>query len=95
MFGEPAPAYRFIQPAVDASGLFVAIGTSGRVIDVVMIATEFAHSIYVNPKREMYVTGFGSHERYIDEYFETFLQKRAADAASELKERISAFMGGL
>jgi NAD-dependent deacetylase len=92
MFGEAAPAYRFIQQAIDESDLFVAIGTSGQVIDIVSIATEFAHSILVNPKREMYVTMFGSHERYIDEYFETFIQKKAGEAADELEKMIGDFL---
>jgi NAD-dependent deacetylase len=92
MFGEPAPAYRFIQQAIDESSLFVAIGTSGQVIDIVSIATEFAHSILVNPKREMYVTMFGSHERYIDEYFETFIQKKAGESAQELEKMIDDFL---
>jgi len=92
MFGEPAPAYRFIQRAVDESGLFVAIGTSGQVIDIAPMATEFSHSILVNPKREMYVTSFGSHERYIDEYFETFIQKKAGEAASEFEKIVSGFL---
>ncbi len=92
MFGEPAPAYRYIKRAVDESALFIAIGTSGDVIDIVMLASDFSHSILVDPKRKMYVTSFGSHERYIDEYFETYLQKRAAEAAAELEERVTAFL---
>ncbi len=92
MFGEPAPAYRFIQRAVDDSDLFVAIGTSGQVIDIVPMATEFSRSILVNPKREMYVTAFGSHERYIDEYFETFIQKKAGEAAEEIEKMVGDFL---
>lgn len=94
MFGEAAPAYRFIQRAVDESSLFVAIGTSGQVIDIVMLATEFAHSILINPKREMYITSFGSHERYIDEYFETFIQKKAGEAAEEMQRVVTSFLDG-
>lgn len=92
MFGEPAPAYRFIQPSIEASGLFIAIGTSGRVIDVVMLACDFDRSILINPDREMYVTSFGSHDRYIDEYFETFIRKKACDAADDLKRFITDFL---
>ncbi len=92
MFGEAAPAYRFIQRAIEESGLFVAIGTSGQVIDIVSIASEFNHSILVNPNREMYVTMFGSHERYIDEYFETFLQKKAGEAAEEFEKMVCDFL---
>ena len=92
MFGEPAPAYRFIQPSIEPSGLFVAIGTSGRVIDVVMLAHDFDRSILVNPDREMYVTSFGSHDRYIDEYFEIFIQKKACEVADDLKRFITVFL---
>jgi len=89
MFGEAAPAYRFIQQAIDESELFIAIGTSGQVIDIVSIATEFANSVLVNPKREMYVTMFGSHEQYIDEYFRYFIQKKASEAVDELEQIIN------
>jgi len=91
MFGEPAPAYRFIKRAMDESALFVAIGTSGEVLDIVMIASEFDRSILIDPNRKMYVTSFGSHDRYIDEYFEIFLQKKAGEAAEELEELVAAF----
>ncbi len=94
MFGEPAPAYRYIKKAIDDSALFVAIGTSGEVIDIVMIASEFRRSILVDPNRKMYVTSFGSHERYIDEYFETFLQKKAGEAAREMEELLADFLSG-
>ncbi len=92
MFGEPAPAYRFIRPAIDASDLFVAIGTSSQVVDAVMIASEFDRSILVDPTRRLHVTSFGSHDRYIDEYFTTYLQKSAVESAGELEERIVRFL---
>ena len=88
MFGEAALAYRFIQQAIDESELFVVIGTSGQVIDIVSIANEFEKSVLINPKREMYVTMFGSHERYIDEYFTHFIQKKATEAIDELEQII-------
>ncbi len=93
MFGESAPMYRKIYEAVGESGLFVAIGTSGQVIDIVSIAREFEHSILINPKREMYVTAFGSHERYIDEYFTEFLQTGAVEAAVPMTRMIEAYLG--
>ncbi|WP_200762327.1 SIR2 family NAD-dependent protein deacylase [Nitrosophilus alvini] len=92
MFGEPAPAYRNIYRAVNDSRLFVAIGTSGRVIDIVSLAKEFGNSILVNPKREEYITVFGSHERNIDEYFTEFIQKKAGEACEELYEKIVKFL---
>lgn len=88
MFGEPAPQYRRIYEAVNDSTLFVAIGTSGRVIDIVALAQEFEHSILLNPEREEYVTAFGSFERMTDEYFEHYIRKKASDAAEELLELI-------
>ncbi|WP_457594726.1 SIR2 family NAD-dependent protein deacylase [Hydrogenimonas sp.] len=92
MFGEPAPAYRFIRPAIDASGLFVAVGTSSQVVDAVTIASEFDRSILVDPNRRIYVTSFGSHDRYIDEYFTAYLQMGAVEAAEELERRIVRFL---
>ncbi len=92
MFGESAPMYRKIYEAVAASQLFVAIGTSGQVIDIVPLAKEFDRSILVNPKREEYVTMFGSFEKNIDEFFTDFLQMGAVAAAKPMTEMIEAFL---
>ena len=92
MFGESAPMYRKIYEAVNDSGLFVAIGTSGQVIDIVPIAKEFDRSILVNPKREEYVTMFGSFEKNIDEFFTDFLQMGAVAAAEPMTEMIEAYL---
>jgi NAD-dependent deacetylase len=92
MFGESAPMYRKIYEAVNDAELFVAIGTSGQVIDIVPIAREFAHSILVNPRREEYVTMFGSFEQTIDAFFTDFLQMGAVAAAEPLTERVELFM---
>lgn len=92
MFGESAPAYRHIYEAVAACDMFVAIGTSGQVIDIVTIANEFEHSILVNPKREEHVTAFGSFDKYIDEYFEHFIQKGASASVEELARLVGAFL---
>ncbi|WP_457608228.1 SIR2 family NAD-dependent protein deacylase [Nitratifractor sp.] len=94
MFGEPAPAYRHIYEAVAQSGLFVAIGTSGQVIDVVPLAREFERSILVNPKRERHITSFGDHEEYIDEAFTHFIQKKAGEASEELYGMIQGYLEG-
>lgn len=94
MFGEPAPMYRKIYEAVNDSGLFVAIGTSGQVIDIVPIAREFERSILINPRREEYVTAFGSFEQNIDEFFTDFLQMGAVAAAQPLRERVEAYLNG-
>ena len=93
MFGESAPGYRHIYEAVEECDLFVAIGTSGRVIDIVSLAGEFDHSILVNPKREEHVTAFGNFDRMIDDYFEHFIQKRATEAAGEMMALIEAHLG--
>ncbi len=92
MFGEAAPAYQHIYEAIDKCELFIAIGTIGHVIDIVPIASEFDHSILINPKREEYMTHFGLHGRYIDEYFEHFIQRNATDAVEEMIDLIEEFM---
>ncbi len=92
MFGESAPAYSRIYEAIAECGLFVAIGTSGQVIDVVTIAREFEHSVFINPKREEYVTAFGSFEQYIDTFFERFIQKKASEAADDMAGIITRFL---
>lgn len=92
MFGEAAPAYSRINEAIKNCKLFIAIGTSGQVIDIVPIAAEFTHSILINPNREEHSTSFGSHDRYIDEYFEHFIQKGAGDSMDKMMEIISSFV---
>ncbi len=95
MFGEAAPNYRYIYQAVENSDMFVAIGTSGQVIDVVPIAREFDYSILVNPNREKHLTSFGDFEKYIDEYFTIFLQKKAGEASEELYRLIMEYVEGV
>ena len=92
MFGEAAPMYSRIYEAIQKCQLFIAIGTSGQVIDIVPIASEFQHSILINPKREEYMTSFGSKGRYIDAYFEHFLQSGAGEAVDEMMRIIEEFM---
>lgn len=92
MFGESAPAYGRIYEAIKKCELFIAIGTSGQVIDIVHIGSEFSHSILINPKREGYISSFGSHKKYIDEYFKHFIQKNASDAMDDMMTIIEEFM---
>ena len=92
MFGEAAPMYNRIYEAIQKCQLFIAIGTSGQVIDIVPIASEFQHSILINPKREEYMSTFGSKGRYIDEYFEHFIQRGAGEAVDEMIDIIEEFM---
>jgi NAD-dependent deacetylase len=92
MFGEEVPAYRYIREAMEDSDMFVAIGTSGKVIDIVPIANHFNYSILVNPNRERYETYFGDFGYFIDEYFTIFLQKKAGEASDELFEMIIDYL---
>ncbi len=92
MFGESAPNYRHIYEAVSECGLFVAVGTSGQVIDIVPIAKEFEHSILINPNKEPHITKFGDFETNIDVYFEHFIQKKAGEAVDEMYELIARYM---
>ncbi len=92
MFGESAPEYTNIYSAIAQCNFFVAIGTSGKVIDIVTIAREFKYSLLINPKREEHVTSFGSFEQNIDEFFEHFIQKDATAASTEMVEIIEQFL---
>jgi len=92
MFGEAAPMYQHLHQAIAQCGLFIAIGTSGQVIDIVSIAGEFRHSILINPKREEHTTAFGSFDKKIDEYFEYFIQKGAGDAMEDLEKLIEDYL---
>jgi len=92
MFGETAPNYSHIQEAIRHSTLFIAIGTSGTVIDIVPMAKAFKHSVLVDPKRKETKSKFDPCE-YVDEYFETFIQKKAGDAVDELMEIVEKHMG--
>lgn len=92
MFGESAPEYRHIYEAVEECGLFVAIGTSGRVIDIASLAGEFDHSILINPIREEHITAFGSFDRMIDDYFEYFIQAKATEAVDKMTALIEEYL---
>lgn len=92
MFGESAPMYRHIYEAVSDADLFIAIGTSGQVIDIVPIAREFDRSILINPKQESYVTMFGAFDENIDAFFTDFLQMGAVAASKPMLEIIDDFM---
>lgn len=92
MFGEAAPEYVRIQEAVRACTLFIAIGTSGAVIDIEPIAKSFEHSVLIDPKRQETLSQFDPRE-YIDEYFEHFIRKKAGEAMQEMMAIIEAHMG--
>jgi len=92
MFGESAPEYVHITNSMKQSTLFIAIGTSGAVIDITQIAKEFKHSILIDPKRQATSSSYDPHQ-YIDEYFEHFIQKKASAAMDEMLEIIGNHFG--
>ncbi|MEF3192480.1 MAG: NAD-dependent deacetylase [Campylobacterales bacterium] len=94
MFGESAPAYRHLYEAMDEAGLFIAIGTSGQVIDVGSIAERVALSVFVNPKREE-EPRWGREIGWLDERFDRFIQKKATEAIDEIEEVIREFVANL
>lgn len=91
MFGETAPEYSHLYEAMRHCSLFIAIGTSGTVIDIVRIAKEFKHSILIDPKRQETQSQYDP-KSYIDEYFEHFIQKKAGDAMDEMMTLIKGHM---
>jgi len=88
MFGEMAPKYENLEIAIEEATLFIAIGTSGQVIDISAIANRFEHAILVNPKQEKH----GSSGYNIDEFFEYFIQEKASVAVDELETLIDDFL---
>ena len=91
MFGETALEYRHITEATRQCTLFVAIGTSGTVIDIASIAKAFKHSILIDPKRHETKSMYDP-KTYIDEYFEHFIQKKSTAALPELIQLIRNHM---
>jgi len=91
MFGEPAPEYVQLQEAVRHSTLFIAIGTSGTVIDILPIVKSFEHSILIDPKRQETRSIYDA-KTHIDEYFEHFIQKKAGDAMEEVMAMVKEHM---
>ncbi len=93
MFGETAPEYSYIQQTIRECTLFIAIGTSGAVIDMIPIAKEFKHSILIDPKRQETASAYDP-KSYIDEYFQHFIQKKAGEAMDDMMEIIKEHMDG-
>lgn len=91
MFGEPAPEYSHIQQAIRECSLFIAIGTSGAVIDIITIAKQFKHAVLIDPKRQEIASVYDS-KTYTDEYFEHFIQKKAGDAIEDLMRIVNNYM---
>ena len=84
LFGEVAPNYRYLY-TIEAD-VFIAIGTSGAVIDIADIAKSYPKSILIDPKRRQRVTMFGEFDKYIDEYFSHYIPKRAVEAVEDLQK---------
>jgi len=93
MFGEAAPEYSHIYEAIKACSLFISIGTSGAVIDIIPIAKEFKHSILIDPKRQKIASIYDT-KSYIDEYFEHFIEKKASVAMDDMLAIIKEHMKG-
>ncbi len=93
MFGESAPEYSHISQAIRECTLFIAIGTSGTVIDIVNIAKEFKNTVLIDPQRQKIESVFSPHS-YIDEYFEHFIQKKASEAMEDMLLIIKEHMKG-
>lgn len=91
MFGESAPEYVHIQEAIKQCSLFIAIGTSGAVIDIVPIAKAFKNSILIDPKRQKTASIYDP-KTYIDEYFTHFIEKKAGDAMDEMLKIVKEHM---
>ncbi len=83
MFGEAAPNYRFIGPALANCDLFVAIGTSGQVLDIASFAQNAAASLYLNPKREPYGAHLSDGATMIDSFFTHTIFKGATEGIEE------------
>ena len=92
MFGEAVPHYRLIAPALSNCDLFVAIGTSGQVLNIASFAQSAVASLYLNPKREPYITGFGDHGRMIDSYFTHTVLKTATEGMAETITTIEDYL---
>ncbi len=92
MFGESAPEYAKIERAIKECSLFIAIGTSGAVIDIVSIAKSFEESILINPKQEEHVGSFGSFDVMIDSYFTHFIQAKANESIDALDALIIKYL---
>jgi NAD-dependent SIR2 family protein deacetylase len=93
MFGEAAPEYVHIQEAIRQCSLFISIGTSGAVIDIVPIVKSFKHSILIDPKRQE-TRSMYDPKTYVDEYFEHFIQKKASEAMDEMMTIVKNHLDG-
>lgn len=84
MFHEPAPAYETLYEkiALCRNGLFIAIGTSGQVIDAGGIAGYFKYSILNNRDPEPLMDGS----------FTKIFHENATSAAPKIRELVEKFL---
>ncbi|BCD61258.1 NAD-dependent deacetylase [Nitratiruptor sp. YY08-26] len=92
LFGEVAPNYRYLYTT--KADVFIAVGTSGAVIDIADIAQQFPVSILIDPKRRKRTTMFGEFDMYIDEYFSYFIQEDIVTAIDTLDILLKEIDGG-
>ncbi|MGP1561288.1 MAG: SIR2 family NAD-dependent protein deacylase [Helicobacteraceae bacterium] len=90
MFGESAPNYKYIYSTIARCEIFIAIGTSGKVIDIVPLAVEAPKSIYINIKREEYYS-LGNAAEWIDGFFTDAIIKPASQATQDLADLIDFY----
>jgi len=83
LFGEMAPNYRYLYTT--EADVFIAVGTSGAVIDIADIAQHYPTSILIDPVRRKRVTMFGKFDASIDEFFTHYIPKHAAEAVEDLR----------
>lgn len=91
MFGERAPNYKYIQKAIEACEIFIAIGTSGQVIDIARLAIMVSKSIFVNIKREEYRSSLKGNE-WLDDFFTDKIIKPASKSTEDLNQLIERYI---
>ncbi|NPA64986.1 MAG: NAD-dependent deacetylase [Epsilonproteobacteria bacterium] len=83
-FGESAPEYRCLYTT--PADLFIAVGTSGRVIDVADIATHYPRSILIDPARHKRITMLGEFDEYLGDFFDYHIAAPVTEAIERLEQ---------
>ena len=82
MFGEQAPAYKYLSQLYREADMVIVIGTSGLVIDTAYMAQIIENSVLNNL----------DEDPNIDQYFKTRLYKPATQAIDEVVSLIEKFL---
>lgn len=82
MFGEEAPAYRSMHDAFKTAEMFIAIGTSGRVVNIRWYAQWYDHTVLNNL----------DPDETLDPYFKTVIHAKASAAAARIEALIDTFL---